>query len=118
MSIEQHSTDDRGQVDVESRMPVDAVLPADVAARASIPGLPRTPNADLRTSSSNNGPNRSRTFIAKHPLGNSARATWAVDSGTSDHARGCSDTNSSTRMRDKVKLSIRYHGDHPTMRAL
>jgi hypothetical protein len=51
-------------------------------------GRPRTANNPANWASSNSAPSASRIRIARHPLGNAARATCAVPAGTAWLDRG------------------------------
>jgi hypothetical protein len=62
------------------------------AEGVSLAGAPRAPNAGANTSSAKTSPSSSRTRIARLPLGNAARATRTVSSGTRPSRRGRIDT--------------------------
>lgn len=55
-------------------------------------GRPRTGNSSSKSASAKTGPSASRTRIARHPLGNTARATRTVSSGISANSTPGNDT--------------------------
>ncbi|GAB2821493.1 hypothetical protein GCM10027073_60530 [Streptomyces chlorus] len=76
------------------------------------PGAPRTPNASANGSSAKTSASRSRTRIARLPLGNAARATAAVCSGTSGSPFGRIDIAPPPRPHDRKRPHRRSSRAH------
>jgi hypothetical protein len=76
-----------------------------------IPGAPRTPYTQAKSSSAHQAPSSSRTRIAKLPLRNAFFTTRAVSAGTPGHGFGCID------MTNPILRPTRQQGRHNTTAA-